>query len=226
MRLPGLCKHSGTNNPDFRSNDVACLYEPSGFLVVRRIKLSLALPRAQVIVTAILTLWADSVDWMRLGGGTRAPGPYVRVHLMASDARYIWSGINAPTFPLCFASGAKLPAIGIAGVGEVLYLLAVAFLWFRVGLYFDNRRGLEAGAIPTTKWHKTIFRILAMCWGMVLLLWNASTLNNAFPVLFLGGRFFPLDVVIVRTLFLLWSVILIAFPALQFARGLHRKSSI
>ena len=111
------------------------------------------------------------------------------------------------------------------GVGEILYLVAVALLWFRVGYYFDYRRDSEARKVQSAKWRKPMLRALVVCWGMLLLLWNASTLDNAFPVLFLGGRLFRTDAVIVRTLFLLWSAILIVFPGLKLARDIRRSWS-
>jgi hypothetical protein len=190
--------------------------------VPRKLKFSLLLPIVQVIITAVLTLWADRVDWMLLGLSNRAPGPYVHVHLMAVEARHIWSGINAPTFPFCFATGVPLPALGM-GVGEILYLVAVSLQWYLVGSYFDQRRGLAVPGISCAKTSRTTFRLLLVGWGTLLLLWNVSTIGNAFPVLFLGGRLFRPDVVIVRTLFLLWSAILVVFPALKLAQDLRQK---
>ena len=85
----------------------------------RKLKFSILLSIVQVIITAVLTLWADRVDWMLLALSNRAPGPYVHVHLFVIEARLIWRGVNAPTFPLSRAFG----------VGEILYLAAVAVLW-------------------------------------------------------------------------------------------------
>jgi len=190
--------------------------------VARKLKFSLLLPTVQVILTAVLTLWADRVDWMLLGLSSRAPGPYVHVHLLAIEARHIWSGINAPTFPFCFAKGVWLPVLGM-GVGEILYLVAVALLWYWVGSYFDQSRGLAVPEISRAKTSRTTFRFLLVAWGILLLFWNVSTIGDAFPVLFLGGRLFRPDVVIVRTLFLLWSAILIVLPGRKLAQDLRHK---
>lgn len=84
----------------------------------RKLKFSVLLPVVQVIITAVLTLWANRVDWMLLGLSHRAPGPYARVHLFVIEARVTWRGVNAPTFPLSRVSGGS----------EVLYLAAVAVL--------------------------------------------------------------------------------------------------
>jgi hypothetical protein len=193
--------------------------------VTRKPRFSLLLPTVQVILTAILTLWADRVDWMLLDNTSRIPEPYVHVQLMAIEARHIWSGINAPTFPLCFVTGVWPPVLRLA-IGEILYLIAVALLWYWTGSYFDQSRGLVVPAIPRAgPGRKTVFRFLLVAWGMFLLFGNIWTIGDAFPVLFLGGRLFRPDVVIVRTLFLLWSAILIVFPSRKLTQDLRRKCS-
>ena len=162
---------------------------------------------------------------MLLGNSTRVPGPYVHVHLMMVEAREIWSGINAPTFPLCFARGLWPPVLRLA-IGEILYFSAVALLWYWVGRYFDQWNRADGPSTPRTKrGRKSIYRVLLVGWGVFLLFWNIWTLDDAFPVLFLGGRLFRPGVVIVRTLFLLWSAILIVFPGLSLAQDLRRKRS-
>jgi hypothetical protein len=190
--------------------------------VRRKLSLALVLPIVQVAITAVLGVWADRVDWVLLANTSRAPGRFVYLDLSVIEARVIWRGINAPTFPFCFATGVPLPVLGM-GVGEILYLVAVALQWYLVGSYFDQRRGLAVPGIPRAKTSRTTFRLLLVGWGTLLLVWNVSTIGNAFPVLFLGGRMFPPDVVIVRTLFLLWSAILVVFPALKLAQDLRQK---
>jgi hypothetical protein len=161
---------------------------------------------------------------MLMGAQHRAPGPYVHIHLAVIELKHIWSGINAPTFPFCFATGVRLPVLGI-GVGEILYLVAVALLWHRVGSFFDQSRGLNARETQSAQPSGTTFRFLMVGWGILLLFWNASTIGDPFPRLFLGGRLFRTDVVILRALFLLWSAILIVFPSLTLARDFRRKWS-
>jgi hypothetical protein len=111
------------------------------------------------------------------------------------------------------------------GVGEMLYLLAVALLWFWVGRYLDRKKGLEVSEAHSSKWRWILPRMSALGWGVFLLLWNAATLDDAFPVLFLGRRLFRIDAAIVRVLFLLWSVFLIALPLIALTRDLNRKRS-
>src|SRR5882672_2464805 len=68
---------------------------------------------------------------MLLGLSNRAPGPYVHVHLMAIEARHIWSGINAPTFPFCFATGVGFLCWGWA---QVKYCIWSRWLCYGIGL--------------------------------------------------------------------------------------------
>jgi hypothetical protein len=162
---------------------------------------------------------------MLLSSTNRIPGPFVHIHLMAIEARYIWSGVNAPTFPFCLVTGVWPPVLRLA-VGEILYLIAVALLWYRVGAYFDQSSDSAVPAIPPAGTsRKTISRFLLVGWGLLLLFGNVWTISDAFPVLFLGGRLFRPDVVIVRTLFLLWSAVLIVFPGLKLAQELRHKWS-
>jgi hypothetical protein len=193
--------------------------------VAGKLKLALALPAVQVSITTVLMLWADRVGWMLMGGDHRAPGPYVHVHLMAIKVRYIWSGVNAPTFPYCLLTGDWPPVLHLA-IGEVLYLIAVTLLWYWIGSYFDHRKGSAVPATPRAGTvRKTILRFLLVGWGMFLLFCNLWTIGDSFPELYLGGRLFRPEVVIVRTLFLLWSAILVVFPSIKLAQDLQRKWS-
>src|SRR5215472_16355502 len=111
----------------------------------RRLKLALVLPVAQVVITAILTLWADRVTWL-LGNSNRVPGPFTHLDLLVISLRLIWRGVNAPACPLCAAN---------SNVGELLYLAAVAVLWYSVGRFLDHRRGLQPGASYESQKRKT-----------------------------------------------------------------------
>jgi hypothetical protein len=193
--------------------------------VARKLRFALLLPAVQASITTVLVLWADRVHWMLMGANHRAPGPYVHVHLMAIKLRYIWSGVNAPTFPYCLLTGDWPPVLHLA-IGEVLYLIAVTLLWYWIGSYFDHRKGSAVPATPRAGTvRKTILRFLLVGWGMFLLFGNLWTIGDAFPELFLGGRSFRPEVVIVRTLFLLWSAILVVFPGLGLVQDLRRKRS-
>ena len=57
-------------------------------------KLPLALCVAQTAATAILTFWADRMEWLR-GDSNRIPPHFVKLHLAVLDLREAWRGINA-----------------------------------------------------------------------------------------------------------------------------------
>jgi hypothetical protein len=109
----------------------------------------------QVAITAVLTLWADRVDWL-LVDSKRIPGPFVHVVL---KLRLIWRGVNAPTCPLCLAGSSNHSILGFSA-GELLYLAAVASLWYLVGRFLDRRRGLRPPQLNNNS-ASTRFRQLA-----------------------------------------------------------------
>lgn len=169
--------------------------------VSSRIRLSRVLPIVQVVVTATVTVWADRMDWILFANTTRAPGRFVHVHLLIIDLRTIWRGINAPTFPFNEAGGP---------VGNALYLLLVALLWFVVGRSIDRRRGIVLPAKHIGRWRRTALPLFAAAWGFVLfgfcmaLLWVAYSSGHfwfrvtRYPVhTFAYSLYFP------------WSIILI-----------------
>lgn len=176
----------------------------------RKLKFSVLLPVVQVIITAVLTLWADRVDWMVLGLSHRAPGPHVRVHLFVIAARVIWRGVNAPTFPLSRVSGGS----------EVLYLAAVAVLWYLVGRFFDRRKRLEVPEGQGIKTPTAMPHFLMMVWGIFLLFESLWTSRD--EIAFTHSYFLRIDGLIVATLFLAWSLILLIFPGWRLARGIRR----
>lgn len=186
----------------------------------RKFRFSVLLPIVQVIITAVLTLWADRVDWMLLALSNRAPGPYVHVHLFVIEARLIWRGINAPTFPLCTAGQSNRQVLGF-GVGEILYLAAVAVLWYLVGRFLDRRRHSKVTEGQGTMTPRTMPHFLVMAWGMFLLVESLWTFHD--EISFAHSYFLRIDGIIVATLFLVWSLILLIFPGWRLASRIHRE---
>jgi hypothetical protein len=186
--------------------------------VRRKLRLSIVLPVTQVAITAILTFWANRVDWMVFGGDSnRVPGRFARVDLVIIDLRLFWRGVNAPTFPLCMFHGNPTSWTLGLGAGGLLNLLAVGLLWYWVGRFFDRRRGLVPNERQTTA-RKRVISVLLMAWGIFLLgisilevrhsllLFDASLSANLSFLL----HFRPY-VLWSEALFLLWSLILIIF---------------
>jgi hypothetical protein len=120
-------------------------------MVCASLKLPVALCAAQTAVTALLTFWADRMRWMYAYCPNCRIPPFARLHLAIVPFRETWSSINAPTFPLNYADGSL--------VGKILYLMAVAVLWYLVG-YFREHRNTR---------NRRVVSVAIMIWGVVLL---------------------------------------------------------
>lgn len=98
------------------------------------------------------------MSWIVYGGhSSRAPGPFVRLHLLAIALSNIWHGINSPAFPI----------IGLLNtLGESIYLFLVALLWWTIGSAIDSRKGLRQ--FPSQA-RQTVFAICTLLWGAVIL---------------------------------------------------------
>jgi hypothetical protein len=191
---------------------------------LRKLRLSLLLPIVQGVITAVLTIWADRVDWLLLSDGPRIPPPFVRLHLLVIDLRRIWRGINSPTFPLNVSGLSELRILGF-GVGEILYLAAVVLLWYWVGRFFDRRRGLEITTMQTVRWRKTVLAVLTLGWGVFLLIIGILLIPEAFPFTIAFGRIVRPTMLIADGLHFLWSLILVVFATRTLIAAIRRKSA-
>jgi hypothetical protein len=157
-------------------------------------KQPIALCVAQTAATAILTFWADRMEWLR-GDSNRIPPHFVKLHLAVLDLREIWRGINAPTVPLNFAGFERFHVLGLSA-GEILYLIAVAVLWYLVGYFCEQRKMQKRRAVS----------IAVLLWGMILLCLSIALIPDAFPWTF----FLPLRL-LNASLYEVWALILIRF---------------
>lgn len=92
----------------------------------------LVLPIIQVVITVVVTVWADRSSWLLLGDSARVPGPCVDVDLFVLFFRVIRRGVNAPTWPLCMGGPSNHMVFGVSPT-EILYFAAVAVLWLQLG---------------------------------------------------------------------------------------------
>jgi hypothetical protein len=191
---------------------------------LRKPRLSLLLPIVQGVITAVLTIWADRVDWLLLGDGSRIPPPFVHLNLLVIDLRRIWRGVNGTTFPLNFSGLSDLRILGL-GVGEILYLAAVVLLWNLVGRFFDRRRGLEVSTVQSSQRGKTVLAVLTLGWGVFLFIIGILLIPSAFPVTSAFGRIVRPTVLIAYGLQVLWSLILIFLATRTLMPGIRRKSA-
>ena len=180
--------------------------------MLRKLHLSVLLPVVQVTITAVLTLWAYKVNWILIGAGRRAPGPYVHLHLRVIETWAVWRGVNAPTFPVYLVSGGS----------EILNLAAVAVLWYLVGRFFDRRKEPEMCDGHWTESPWTISNFLIMVCGACLLVQGLHTFRE--EIAFAHSYHLRVDGLIVASLFLLWSLILLVFLVWKLAIRFRRKS--
>ena len=126
-------------------------------MVGAMLKLPIALCVAQSTVTATLTFWADRMEWLRGDSNRRLPH-FARLHYAVLDVRNTWRSINAPTFPLNFSGYKSFHVLGLS-VGEILYLVAVAVLWYLVGYFHEQRKMQKRRSVS----------IAVLVWGVILL---------------------------------------------------------
>jgi hypothetical protein len=168
----------------------------------------IALCVIQTAVTAVLTLWADRVDWL-LADSNRIPPSFLRVHMLVIQLRRVWRGVNAPTLPFNFAGQKRFQILGFS-VPEILYLFAVAALWFLVGYFRERAKERNTNPSPNTEHSKTIAAAI-LIWGVVLFLFALLQIREAFPWGFTFARTFNLIALLNVPLYALWAALLIRF---------------
>lgn len=150
----------------------------------------IALCAAQTAATAILIFWADRMHWMYAYCPNCRIPRFARLHLAIVLFRETWSSINAPTFPLNLADRAK-------SVGTVLYLMAVAVLWYLVGYFYEHRK--------TRK--RRVVSVAILMWGVVLLCLSLAMLSD---MMFNAGGFDSLGFLRISP-YGVWGLVLIWF---------------
>jgi hypothetical protein len=182
------------------------------------IGLSRILPTIQLALTATLTIWADRVDLLHL---YRLPPSLAHVHLFVFNLRRMWTGVNAPTFPFYFASGPTPTGFELLGlnVGEILYLIAVAVLWYLVGRLFDRLRGVRQDGLGDKL--RIFTSVLVLVWAGFLLVFGILVFPNFFPATFDSGRVVRPDALVTYVLHLFWALALIAFSVWELVRGIR-----
>jgi hypothetical protein len=158
-------------------------------------KLPIALCVAQTAVTAILTCWADRMNWLR-GDSNRFLPHFARLHLAVLDLRETWRSINAPTFPLNNAGFNGYPVSGLS-VAEILYLVAVAVVWYLVGYFHEQRKMRQ----------RRVVSIAVLIWGIILLCLSIAVMPET---AFKAGFFIPLGF-LNASLYAVWALVLIRF---------------
>ena len=188
---------------------------------MRKWRFPVALCLTQTAVTAVLTLWADRVDWL-LGDSNRIPPPFLRVHMLVIELRRVWRGVNAPTLPFNFAGQKRFQILGLS-VPEILYLFAVAALWFLVGYFREQAKEQTANPLQNTRPRKTTAAAI-LVWGVVLFLFALLQIREAVPWGF-TFRIFNLSAFCNVFLYALWAALLIWFGFKALASPVNRRTS-
>jgi hypothetical protein len=135
----------------------------------------------------------------------------------------MWRGVNAPTFPLYFASGpSRLQVLGLT-VGEILYLIAVAILWYLVGRLLDRRKGVCQDGVSDKR--RIFTSVLILVWAGFLLVSGILVFPNFFPATFDSGRVVRPDALVTYVLHLLWALALITFSVWELVRGIRQTTT-
>lgn len=171
-------------------------------------RLPIALCILQTTVTSLLTFWADRMDWL-LGDSNRIPPRFVQVHLAAIELRQVWRGVNAPTFPFNLAGQRHFQSLGLS-IPEILYLTAVAVLWYLCGVWAANKNG-EPSPHPTPYQTSRIVALAILFWGVILFVLSILQVPQAFPWTFAFGKIFRPIPLIVAVLYAIWAIVLIRF---------------
>jgi hypothetical protein len=128
------------------------------------------------------------------------PSTFRQTHLAVLDLREIWRGLNAPTVPFNFAGLKPFQLLGLS-LPEILYLIAVAALWYLVG-HFREQRQMQVNRI---------LAVAILIWGTVLFFLAIVLTREAFPWMFAFGSLFRPIKLLNALLYAAWSVILIRF---------------
>jgi hypothetical protein len=180
----------------------------------RRLPITLCI--LQTTVTSLLTFWADRMDWLLLGDSNRIPPRFVQVHLAAIELRQVWRGVNAPTFPFNLAGQRHFQLLGLS-IAEILYLIAVAVLWYLCGILAANKK---------TEQTSRIVALAILFWGVILFVLSILQVPQAFPWTFAFGRIFRPIPLIVATLYALWGIVLIRFGVKQVGVSLRTHQGV
>jgi hypothetical protein len=69
--------------------------------------------------------------------------------MLVIELRRVWRGLNAPTLPFNFAGQKRFEILSLS-VPEILYLFAVAALWFLVGYFREQAKEHNTNPLQNT----------------------------------------------------------------------------
>lgn len=174
---------------------------------LRKLRLSLLLPPMQLILAYILWSWPVEV-------------PKGLDTLYSSTPWLIARGISGPAIPLgrlMFFYWAGLPSLYVLGLGpeEICFFGGVLVFWFVVGRELDNFRRDRVPHQGRSSWGRKTLGLLSGLCGVLMLIAGLESLHYDYN----NHR----GSVVQRVLFLVWSVVLIAFPLVGVSNEIRWK---
>jgi hypothetical protein len=173
-------------------------------------KIRIVLPALQLFIAVVLLSWGHTIP-----DPIRYDTPFVPTPTL------ICEGITAPALfvrpvidvlPAYFLGPFQLRIAGFM-VEEILFLVAVAVVWYLVAIRIANRDRTELAVSSFAKWRAVVWHLCRVAAGVVLLI---EAVNSFKPY----GRFNnPLGSRIQGVLFLIWAVALILNGVTDIFRG-------
>ena len=169
------------------------------------------LPALQLFIALVLLSWGHTIS-----------DPIRSDTAFVSTPTLVCEGITAPALFVRPVSGALAPyslslfQVRIAGfmVEEILFLVAVAVVWYLVAIRIASRHRTEFAASSFAKWRAIFWHLCVVAAGVVLLIEGGNSFKPY-------GRFNnPLGSRIQGVLFLIWALALI----LNGAQSIFRHS--
>jgi hypothetical protein len=138
--------------------------------------------------------------------------------------RQVWRGVNAPTFPFNLAGQRHFQLLGLS-IGEILYLMGVAVLWYLCGILAAGKKS-EPSPNPSSYHTNRIVALAILFWGVILFVLSILQVPQAFPWTFAFGRIFRPIPLIVATLYAIWGIVLIRFGVKQVGVSLRTHQGV
>ena len=170
----------------------------------------IVLPALQFFIAVVLLSWGHTIS-----------DPIRSDTAFVSTPTLVCEGITAPALFVRPVSGALAPyllslfQVRIAGfmVEEILFLVAVAIVWYLVAIRIASRDRTELAVSSFAKWRAIVWHLCVVAAGVVLLI----EAGNSFKPY---GRFNnPLGSRIQGVLFLIWAMGLILNGVQNIFRG-------
>ena len=180
---------------------------------MRKLKLALVLPAFQLLISAFLIKWGETVS-LRLG----------LLNSPLGNLKDLWEDLNAPGLLFRYIELLLSPAKWIPhrflGVqtDTVLFLLGVAVLWYCVGRKFDGPIFQHSRFQLKIPARKLLFSLFLLLWGVRLGLFAIEFISSSDS----QNHHRPSDITN-GSIFVIWSLILVIVGAREFGTSVRAR---